>query len=159
MQHAIALHDEVDRAELAAIAAGPGAAEAHRLWHAGLTVPYWVTTALDVRELDGPEVDEACGTQEPAVDLWEAGQLYPEWEELLRLALLTGFPVGFFTRESPEHPLRVSETSLRFHMPLPPEREPVLAFTRAAIEATLAGPARCPACLTIESNGATSGLG
>ncbi|MEX7469096.1 hypothetical protein AB4Z39_05215 [Mycobacterium adipatum] len=67
-------------------------------WREGLVSPRAITAALDVRALYGPEVDEACGVQEPAVDQWEAGQLYPSWEQLEALSRLTGFPVQFFTR-------------------------------------------------------------
>lgn len=68
-------------------------------WRDGLVSPRAITAALDMRALYGPEVDEACGVQEPAVDQWEAGQLYPSWEQLDALARLTGFPVRFFTRD------------------------------------------------------------
>ncbi len=67
-------------------------------WREGLVSPRAITAALDMRALYGPEVDEACGVQEPAVDQWEAGQLYPSWEQLEALSRLTGLPVRFFTR-------------------------------------------------------------
>ena len=41
----------------------------------------------------GEWVDLACGVQEPAVDSWEAGLLYPTWEQLCRLAALTDTPL------------------------------------------------------------------
>ena len=41
----------------------------------------------------GEWVDLACGVQEPAVDSWEAGLLYPTWEQLCRLAALTETPL------------------------------------------------------------------
>lgn len=59
-------------------------------------VPARITTALDLRGLYGPEVDEACGVAEPAVDQWEAGEIEPTPEQVARLAELTGFPVAFF---------------------------------------------------------------
>ncbi|GAT01321.1 DUF4031 domain-containing protein [Mycolicibacterium fortuitum] len=67
-------------------------------WREGRVSPRAITAALDIRQLYGPEVDRACGVEEPAVDQWEAGQLYPSWEQLQALARLTGFPVRFFTR-------------------------------------------------------------
>ena len=73
---------------------------AHERWERGLTVPHRITTALDLGGHYGPEVDEACGTAEPAVDEWEAGTRYPSWPQLLALAELTRFPVGFFTAPS-----------------------------------------------------------
>lgn len=59
-------------------------------------VPERITAALDIRGLYGPEVDRACGVEEPAVDLWEAGDLVPTREQVEGLARLTGFPVRFF---------------------------------------------------------------
>lgn len=68
----------------------------------GVPNPKRITMALDMAELYGPEVDEACGVQEPTVDRWEAGTQIPSRDELQRLAFLTGFPVTFFYREDPE---------------------------------------------------------
>jgi hypothetical protein len=59
-------------------------------------VPARITLALDLRGLDGPEVDHACGVQEPAVDEWEAGTRIPTEEQLAALAWLTDLPVAFF---------------------------------------------------------------
>jgi hypothetical protein len=59
-------------------------------------VPERITAALDIRGLYGPEVDRACGVEEPAVDLWEAGDLVPTAEQVEALSRLTGFPVRFF---------------------------------------------------------------
>lgn len=64
-------------------------------------VPWRITTALDLRGLDGPEVDQACGVEEPAVDQWEAEELVPTREQVQALARLTDFPVEFFY-EPPE---------------------------------------------------------
>jgi hypothetical protein len=75
-----------------------GQADPFEAWRDGLVSPRAITTALDMRALYGPEVDLACGVQEPAVDQWEAGQLYPSWEQLEALSRLTEFPVRFFTR-------------------------------------------------------------
>jgi transcriptional regulator with XRE-family HTH domain len=71
---------------------------AHEEWKRGRVRPFRITMALDMRGLHGPEVDEACGVKEPTVDKWEAGEVYPTWEQLNALARLTGFPVSFFTR-------------------------------------------------------------
>lgn len=116
----------------------------YRAWKAGHVTPWRITAALDLRNLYGPEVDEACGVQEPCVDMWEDGHLYPTWEQLYALAELTDFPVRFFTLGG--EPLRVEETTLlcgatkaelaawqRDH------REPVLEFTPEAIAATVGG--------------------
>jgi len=65
-------------------------------------VPQRITAALDLAELDGPEVDVACGTFErnPAgdVDAWEDvnDPRLPTHEQVELLAKLTGQPVGFF---------------------------------------------------------------
>ena len=60
--------------------------------------PERITTALDRRGLYGPEVDEALGGCEPMVDEWEAGTRVPTFEQIERLAALTGFAVSFFYR-------------------------------------------------------------
>lgn len=63
--------------------------------------PERITAALNIMNLYGPEVDEACGVKEPTVDMWEAGLLVPTREEIHRLALLTGFPWRFFYQPPP----------------------------------------------------------
>lgn len=63
--------------------------------------PERITAALDIRGLYGPEVDRACGVEEPAVDLWEAGDLVPTAEQVEALSCLTGFPVRFFYMPPP----------------------------------------------------------
>lgn len=55
-----------------------------------------ITAALDLRGLYGPEVDRACGVEEPTVDQWEAGELVPTPEQVDALARLTDFPVAYF---------------------------------------------------------------
>ena len=67
---------------------------AFEAWRDGLLSPRAITAALDIRALYGPEVDRACGVEEPAVDQWEAAQLYPSWEQVEALARLTGFTLA-----------------------------------------------------------------
>ena len=118
---------------------------AHAAWEAGQVIPYRITTALDINELDGPGVDEACGVKEPAVDRWEQGLLYPTWDQLCALADLTGYPVLFFTQPV-KAVIRIADTTLPFHTKGPlPDDEPVLAFAPEAIAATLGG--YCAGCL------------
>lgn len=62
-----------------------------------LAQPDRITCALDIRGLEGPDVDRRCLAAEPDVDEWEAGRAAPTWEQLLALAELTDFPVRFFT--------------------------------------------------------------
>ncbi len=50
------------------------------LWRAGKLVPWYISTLLDHGSHVGPQVDLACRVQEPDVDRWEAGHLYPMWE-------------------------------------------------------------------------------
>jgi hypothetical protein len=102
---------------------------AHKLWSEGKLIPHRITMALDLRELYGPEVDAACGAVEPDVDRWEAGELYPTWQQLLLLAELTGFlPKWFFMPVNPE-PMW---TSLDIHMPGPRLMPPILSFKAQA---------------------------
>lgn len=63
--------------------------------------PARITMALDLRDLYGPEVDQACGVEEPVVDQWESGDLTPTFEQVELLAKLTGMPVGFFYLPAP----------------------------------------------------------
>ncbi|MET9260385.1 hypothetical protein [Amycolatopsis sp. NPDC004079] len=112
---------------------------AHQAWREGRVIPASITTALDARGLCGPAVDEACGAREPDVDRWEAGDLYPTWEQLPLLAELRGVAPRFFTRSHGTLDPRAS--SLRFHLaagddPLP---APVL-FYRSEIVAAVVGP-------------------
>lgn len=74
-------------------------AEARRRWEGGQIQPWVITMALDSVGAEGPWVDEALGTAEPAVDEWEAGIRYPTWEQLLALAELTGLLPNWFTAE------------------------------------------------------------
>jgi transcriptional regulator with XRE-family HTH domain len=58
--------------------------------------PERITMALDLRELYGPEVDQALGGEEPMVDEWESGERVPTLEQVRALAEMTGFAVRFF---------------------------------------------------------------
>jgi hypothetical protein len=72
-------------------------------YRAGRVMPHpdRITAALDLRCLDGPEVDRACLAEEPAVDQWEAGEACPTWEQLVALADLTGFRPAWFVQPGP----------------------------------------------------------
>ncbi|MFG1976978.1 hypothetical protein ACGFJC_47265 [Nonomuraea fuscirosea] len=65
-------------------------------------VPFWITTALNARALDGPEVDRALGGEEPMVDLWEEGKLRPTPQQIEALAKLTLYPVAYFYQPAPD---------------------------------------------------------
>lgn len=111
---------------------------AHTKWRMGLMVPHNITSALNCHDLYGPDVDTACGAAEPDVDLWEAGKLYPSWDQACLLAELTmRQPVWFM---APRMSLTVWETSMRFHWPNRFERDPipVSVFTPAALAAAVA---------------------
>lgn len=108
---------------------------AHRLWSEGMVVPFVITTCLDAKGLYGPEVDIACLAEEPAVDLWEAGKLYPTWEQLQALAQLTGNTERWFCIKPPTFDVW---TTLRFHTREPlDDTPPLLAFPDDVV-------ARCP---------------
>lgn len=79
--------------------------ETQRLIATGKVVPARITMALDLRGLEGPEVDVACGTAEPYVDLWECGLEVPTVEQVELLARLTDFPVSWFYRPVAPGPL------------------------------------------------------
>lgn len=108
---------------------------AYRLWRAGELRPHRITVLLNAHGLYGPEVDEACGAAEPDVDLWEAGKLYPTWEQTKLLAKLVGVtPMGLLGG-GPD--LRAEATSLRFHIPDYEEEPTVWRFTPEAIAAAV----------------------
>lgn len=121
---------------------------ARREWLAGRVVPHRITQALDIRNLDGPEVDWACGVEEPAVDEWEQGVRYPTWEQLLKLAELTDFEPWFFMRPV-RHIITPADTSMPFHCDRHRDGEPCLRsrpavfggymFDPEAIRRTLGG--------------------
>jgi hypothetical protein len=108
---------------------------AYKLWRAGEVKPYMITRCLDVKGLYGPEVDKACGAEEPDVDLWEAGKLYPTWQQLLLLAKLCGVTPRFLC--SPHELITVEQTSLRFHGHDAPTPPPVWGFQIDAVQAVV----------------------
>jgi hypothetical protein len=89
---------------------------------------------LDAQALYGPEVDKACGAEEPDVDLWEAGKLYPTWRQVLMLAELTGNTPRFLCTK--RDTLTVADTSLRFHGHTD-ERPTVWAFDMDVVRLTV----------------------
>lgn len=113
--------------------------EARTKWARGLVRPYLITQALNLRGLEGPDVDVACLAAEPDVDNWEAGILYPSFEQLVALAELTGVQPRFFTSSVREPPMAWWETSMRFHVRREPDlleaAGPVMAFTPEAVRA------------------------
>jgi hypothetical protein len=108
-------------------------------WASGLVIPDHITVALDMGNHYGPEVDAACLAAEPEVDLWEAGRLYPRWEQVRALSKLTGFG-EVWLMGPPRQRVSWRETSLKFHYPPSDEPEPkrVFEFTRAALDAAAA---------------------
>ena len=121
------------RAQAAAYRRAATEQEAYRQWASGFVVPDTITLALDAMGFYGPEVDAACGAAEPDVDDWEAGTLYPTWEQLRLLAQLTGRTPIMFMRQ---HARMATWTSAHFHWPQDePDRPPVLEFAPEAIAA------------------------
>lgn len=114
-------------------------AAAYRMWRAGMLRPYKFTIGMDARGLEGPEVDIACGAAEPDVDLWEAGKLYPTWEQVKLTAALLGVTPRFLCEE--DVPIPMMATSMRFHVPEHERQEPELVrvFDHAAVKATVTG--------------------
>lgn len=95
-----------------------------RKWAEGMVIPHQITAALNMRDLFGPDVDRACGAKEPDVDLWEAGKLYPSWEQIVLLAELPGKPTNYFMAPIRQE-LSLDHTSMRFHVPFG-ECDPIL---------------------------------
>lgn len=111
--------------------------QAYRDWAAGRVIPDRITSALDEKELYGPEVDLACGVEEPAVDEWEAGDRYPTWEQLRALARLVDRPVWLFTMEPNLGPGRmfICDRSRRKNGCQIIDTTPIQVFTPEAIAA------------------------
>jgi hypothetical protein len=106
--------------------------QAREKWAAGLMVPSMITYALDAQGLYGPLVDKACGAKEPDVDMWEAGTLYPTWDQVMALSRLTDFaPIRFMQQCRPE----AAWTTLRFHVSEFDDLDPVRCFTPEAVAA------------------------
>src|SRR5690606_29771885 len=110
--------------------------EAHARWKAGYVVPDRITLFLDYRDLYGPEVDHACGVEEPTVDRWEAGELYPTWEQLTALAALCQVGPIVFTDAwgtTITSPIFICARGRgRSHVVVP---DPILRFSRDALAA------------------------
>jgi len=88
--------------------------------------PSRITLALDAAGLWGPEVDRACGVEEPTVDLWESGELVPTREQVEALAKLCGVtPVMLYLDDPPCGPIWIcsSDGCERVGEP-PPQLEP-----------------------------------
>ena len=64
--------------------------DVYAAWAAGELRLWRLTIAFNTIGAVGDWVDAACGTRPPFVDLWEAGHVYPRWEELVRVSALTG---------------------------------------------------------------------
>ncbi|MDJ0434682.1 hypothetical protein [Rhodococcus qingshengii] len=108
--------------------------EERELWRTGKLVPWYITCRLDGGRHNGPEVDIACHAEEPAVDNWELGRLYPNWGQTVALARLLNVRVRNLTH--PEaHP---------HHQPERPVRRPgrhiaILSFEPSAVQAVCGG--------------------
>lgn len=63
--------------------------------------PERITMALNLCDLYGPEVDQMLDGEEPMVDEWESGERIPTFEQMQKLAELTGYPVRFFYQPPP----------------------------------------------------------
>lgn len=113
-------------------------AQAEARWRAGYLIPARITQVLDMRGLYGPEVDEACGVEEPTVDQWEAGEVYPTWEQVLALSALTGHGPIWFTDAIPYHHIErmfICDRTKRSGSGLVVSDPPILRFSREALAA------------------------
>ena len=84
-----------------------------------------------------PDVDIACGAQEPACGDWEAGTRYPSFEQLLALAALTHQSPDSFTAREGDEDLDLRDTTMWCHISKAERarwRLPITEFTAAAVE-------------------------
>jgi len=112
--------------------------EAEKRWRSGYVIPARITMMLDLRGLYGPEVDVACGVEEPTVDQWEAGEVYPSWEQLQALARLCDVGVIWFTDAMPWRdigPVFICDRSKRTGQGAQVTPEPILRASREALAA------------------------
>ncbi|MCF8786209.1 hypothetical protein [Rhodococcus ruber] len=102
------------------------------LWLAGKLVPWYISHHLDRGRHTGPAVDIACNAEEPAVDMWELGTVYPRWDQTVALARLLDVPVRNLT-----HP-----DARPHHHPDRPRRRrrdlAILSFEPSAVRAATA---------------------
>ncbi len=63
-------------------------------WTAGTLRPWRCAAALNKARATGEWVSEACGAHGLEAGYWTAGRLYPTWENIVRLAALTGVPLA-----------------------------------------------------------------
>lgn len=104
----------------------------HDRWEAGKLVPWYISRLLDHGQHFGPSVDIACHAEEPAVDLWEAGRLYPRWDQTVALARLLDVRVRDLT-----HPdARPHHHTSRPHRRIP--KMAILSFEPDAVHAATA---------------------
>lgn len=104
--------------------------EERELWRTGKLVPWYITRWLNRGQHNGPQVDIACRAEEPAVDNWELGRLYPTWDQTVALAQLLNIRVRNLT-----HP-----EAYPHHHPERPIRRPsrdvaILSFEPSAVQA------------------------
>jgi len=110
--------------------------EAKQEWAGGQMQPHSITIALDRAEQHGPKVDIALGVMEPTVDWWEAGIVYPRWQDVLNLAELCKVVPSILTCRHMWIDPRL--TTLVYHVRDEHLRPPlVLAFTPQAVADTL----------------------
>ncbi|GAA3131099.1 hypothetical protein GCM10020255_004880 [Rhodococcus baikonurensis] len=126
------------RAEWAAVAAQRRDAHdrAYEQWITGALAPYRITRALDAAELYGPDVNIACGAQEPAVDERRRHPL-----PLIRAAPRPGRadpPIpGLVHRTRRRRGPRPRDTTMSCHISKAERarwRPPITEFTAAAVE-------------------------
>lgn len=110
---------------------------AHKLWRAGLVRPAAITFALDAMGLYGPQVDKDCLAEEPDVDMWEAGVLYPRWDQLVALANLTRRTPRWFMSWRNDVPFEA--TTLRFHVPDVDQPPLIWTYPRDVVRRTVGG--------------------
>ena len=112
-------------------------AEGKPLWAGGKLIPAAISMRIEMHlishpEHDGPAFDPLVLAAEPEVDHWEAGILYPTWEQTVALCELTGTIVNGLC----DAPLPIRSTSLWLHM-TQGERDswvpPVMSFTQQAL--------------------------
>ncbi|MET3959815.1 hypothetical protein ABIE52_006750 [Rhodococcus sp. OAS809] len=104
--------------------------EERELWRTGKLVPWYISLHLDSGHHEGPEVDTACLTEEPAVDNWELGHLYPSWDQTVALARLLGVRVRNLT-----HPEARPHHQSERPMGRPGRHVAILSFEPSAVEA------------------------
>lgn len=119
-------------------------AEARQGWETGAIVPHCITSALDLSGRRREALSAACGVPNETLQAWEAGIVYPTWDQLVALARETGVHPAFFAKAASSLDLISATLTMTLDI-AEPQSEPIHCFTDAALAAAEIGTDTFPA--------------